>query len=152
VSLESVLQDLDGTKERVEQAHHANERAAEKARSELHSLADGLQKLKAEFDDTAERFEVRACVCGGGLETACMPYVTCVASPCRQFFQEMREYVSSLCGCLREKESMIGELVSAIGLIRREAAERRRERRAQDQVRCMLPFIWCWSLASRGLS
>ncbi len=105
-TVESVLKDLRSTQARVEEAHERNERAAEKARSELVGVKEGLGKLQHEFDDTAARF---------------------------QYFQDMREYLSSLCGCLREKQGMVAELEATMAQVRRDRAEKRCTRRIQDQ-------------------
>lgn len=57
-SVESVLKDLKNTKARVDEAHGKNVRAAEKAKSELELVKQGIGKLRLEFDDTAGRFQV----------------------------------------------------------------------------------------------
>ena len=57
-SVESVLKDLQNTKARVDEAHYKNVRAAEKAKSELELVKQGIGKLRHEFDDTAGRFQV----------------------------------------------------------------------------------------------
>lgn len=57
-TVEEVVRDLGVTKERVQEAHERNVRAAEKARAELEQLRSGMVKLHTEFDHTAERFQV----------------------------------------------------------------------------------------------
>lgn len=75
-----------------------------------------------------------------------------------QYFQEVRDYVSSLCGCLREKETMIKELDNAMAAIRREACDTAWSRRVEAQVRhagsTFTPLFhpWVTSLAGRGSS
>lgn len=68
-----------------------------------------------------------------------------------QYFQEVRDYVSSLCGCLREKETMIKELDNAMAAIRREACDAAWSRRVEAQVRQAAPsrrsFRLCWLVA-----
>eukprot|EP00624_Nannochloropsis_granulata_P006337 evm.model.NODE_4667_length_10317_cov_19.910051.1 len=62
--------------------------------------------MQSEFEETAKRF---------------------------QFFQDVREYLSSLCGCLREKEGMIKELEEAMAQVRKGGRDRRLARRVEDQ-------------------
>jgi len=62
--------------------------------------------MQVEFDETAKRF---------------------------QFFQDVREYLSSLCGCLREKEGMVQELEEAMGQVRKGGRDRRVARRVEER-------------------
>lgn len=101
-----MLTDLKSTKVRVEDAHSRNERFCEQSRNELQGINEGLGKMQAEFEETARRF---------------------------QYFQDVREYLSSLCGCLREKKGMIEELEEAMAQVRKGERDRRIAVRVEDQ-------------------
>ncbi|EWM29277.1 gc-rich sequence dna-binding factor 1 [Nannochloropsis gaditana] len=105
-SVETVLADMRSVQSRLEESHDRNSRTAEKTRSEVASVKDGLEKMQKEFGGTAARFE---------------------------YFQDVRIFLSSLCGCLREKEAMVRELEAAMAQLWREGYERRMSRRVQDQ-------------------
>jgi GC-rich sequence DNA-binding factor len=104
-SLNEIQQQLQDSCRSMEDQLDLLKRREQRLESDINNAETALQKLAKESGGASAQFE---------------------------YFQGVRDHVSDLCFCLREKEPMLGQLRSTVATIRAHRASSRRQRRAQD--------------------
>jgi chromosome segregation ATPase len=103
----------------------------------LNEIQQQLQDSQRDMEEQLDKLQRREQRLDADIDNAEAALVTLQgqareASSQFEYFQGVRDHVSDLCFCLREKEPMLEQLHATVGTIRAHRASSRRQRRAQD--------------------